>query len=152
MTIYPQILVGAAAARAVIADRFPHYRVDVRGDETRPRLVGHDPIGMVAEMGSDQWRVVCMVLPEGVNVCAYGRFGFAISSWGGPRIPGHVMVDFPRSPLTEDQARFREDLAAVLLPVVESALAAVDAERDALTRRPVTTASTTVPRSNGGAP
>jgi hypothetical protein len=130
MAIYPQILVGAAAARVVIADRFPHERVDVRGD-TPPRRASHSPLDMIAETGSDQWRVICTALPEGINVLAGGQYGFSISSWGGPRIPGTVLVDYPRSPLTEDQDGFRAELATVLLPVVESALAAIQSERDA---------------------
>lgn len=136
MSIYPEILVGASVARAIIADRFPHYRVDVRGDDQPPRSRTYDPIGLIAETGSDQWRVVCMALPEGINVGPHGRYGFSIPSWAADqRIPGYTMVNYPRTPLTEDQDTFRDELAAVLIPVVESALAAIDAERDALTKR-----------------
>lgn len=132
MSIFPEILVGAAAARAVIADRFPHERVDVRGDGPLPRA-SHSLIGMVAEQHSDQYRVVCMALQNGVNVAPYGKWGFSIQGWAGEQpIPDHVMVAYPSSPLTEDQAGFRAELGAVLVPVVESALAAVQAERGAV--------------------
>lgn len=68
------------------------------------------------------YSVACMVLEEGVNVCTAERFGFPLDTWG---TRGYQMVKWPVSPLAEDYVEFRRATAEVLLPVVDSALAAV---------------------------
>lgn len=80
------------------------------------------------------YSVACMVMEHGVNVCTAERYGFPLTSWGER---GFHLVEWPVSPLTEDYDGFLRSTAEVLLPVVDSALAAVaDARAQHVAVRP----------------
>jgi hypothetical protein len=74
-----------------------------------------DPFSIIA-VASDAYTVEAVVLPEGINLCRTGRFGFSA---------GYQMVDYP---VPHDAGDFAERLAEVLLPAVHEQLALARAE------------------------
>jgi hypothetical protein len=127
VSTYPEILIGADVAADILAD---YPRVTVQTPGSMPRA-SHTLMGMVADMAAEANGVICVALPEGINVCPRDRYGLSINSWGDGRIPGTHLVAYPTDPVTRDTAGFKAALREVLVPVVESALAAVDADRPA---------------------
>jgi hypothetical protein len=128
MSIPPEVLVAVQALTELFADQ---PDVVVTTPFGRPP-VPHDLMGMVAEQASTAYRAVVHVNESFAMVEASGRFGFGLYDWSdrpefGPT--GLVKVEFPASPLTEDQPGWRAAVAERLRPVVEQARAAVAADR-----------------------
>lgn len=112
MSIFPEIIAGYEAAQRILGDR----PVSMRDPRHGPSAIGYS----VAELMAAQpaaYSVEAYVLQEGINLSRNGRFGFD-EAW--------QMVPYP---VPHTDPGFAEQLAAVLLPVVDGMLAAAAEQR-----------------------
>lgn len=115
MTIYPAVLAGYQALLT--------YRQGMPGrlrlrDPRVPPVHPTDPLSVMASF-PPAYSVEVVPLPEGVNVCRHGKYGFGQE---------YRMVDYP---VPHDDPDFAALLIEALGPVVEEFLAKAEADERA---------------------
>jgi hypothetical protein len=115
MSIYPSVLAGYQALLDYRKGMPARLRLrDPRVPPVRPR----DPLGVMASF-PPAYSVEVVPLPEGINVCRFGKFGFGEQ---------FQMVDHP---VPHDDPSFAARLIEAIGPVVEEFLAAAEAHEKA---------------------
>jgi hypothetical protein len=112
MAIYPEIIAGYGASLKAVEG------LDVTIHEPGVPNLSDDPIEML-QGGPAAYSILLVVLPEGVNVCRHGQFGFLTKT---------TMVDYP---VSHQDGAFEDRLRAVLRPVVKAELATAATEKAA---------------------
>lgn len=113
MGFYPSAIAGYEAALQLLEG------TGVRVKDPRVMsVISDDPLTMCASF-PPAYSVDAVPLPEGINMCRQGRYGFGTE---------YRMVDYP---VAHDHPDFTAELKRVLMPVVEEFLAKAAADETA---------------------